>query len=326
MRAFVTGGSGFVGRNLIQSLVADDIHVFALARSEAAARTVTDLGARVIHGSLDDQSALEEGCDGADIVFHSAAWVKNWGDPKEAERINVGGTQRLLDAAASKKIGRFVHVSTEAVLNGGTPLIDADETWPYPEPQKQPGPYPRTKAESERRVMAAAKAGLPACVVRPRLIWGAGDTAILPMAIAAVRAGRFMWLDGGRHSTSHVHVRNVVHALRLAADKGESGETYFVTDGMTHTYKEFFTAQLKTRGVNPGNRKLPISLAWPLASSCEAIWRTFGLSSVPPINRTEVAVVGLQMTVSDLKARRELGYAPIVDWDAGVAEMARESQ
>ncbi|MEM7676804.1 MAG: NAD-dependent epimerase/dehydratase family protein, partial [Myxococcota bacterium] len=234
--------------------------------------------------------------------------------------------QRLLDAAAAKKVGRFVHVSTEAVLNDGSPLVDADETWPYPDPRKQPGPYPRTKAESERRVIAAAKAGLPACVVRPRLIWGLGDSAILPMAIAAVRAGRFMWLDGGRHFTSHVHVRNVVHALRLAADKGKPGETYFVTDGTSHTYRQFFTTQLKTRGVNPGHRQLPLSLAWPLASTCEIIWRTFGLSSVPPINRTEVAVVGLPMTVSDLKARRELGYVPIVDWDSGVAEMSVESR
>ena len=323
MRAFVTGGSGFVGRNLIRALVNDGVEVAALARSEAAAATVGELGAAVVSGGLGDRPALEEGCRGADVVFHSAAWVKAWGDDQEAQEVNVNGTQRMLEAAVAAQVPRFVHVSSETVLNGGRPLVDADETWPYPD--RHPGPYPRTKAESERRVLAAAKDGLHACVVRPRLIWGAGDTALLPLAIEAVRAGRFAWIDGGTRLTSHAHVKNVVHGLRLAAEKGRAGETYFVTDGPPHTYREFFTAQLGSRGVDPGNRVLPLWLAKLIANTTESTWRALGLRSNPPLNRTEVAVIGLQMTVNDGKARRELGYAPVVTWEQGLAELAAES-
>ena len=323
MQVFVTGGSGFVGRNLITALVADGITVRALARSETARQTVKELGAEPIDGDLDDQDALAKGVRTADAVYHSAAWVKGWGDPKEAERVNVQGTQNLLDAAKSAKVPRFVHVSTETVLNDGGPLIDANETWPYP--ARNPGAYPRTKAESERRVLAAAKDGLPACVVRPRFIWGKGDTALLPIAIEAVKAGRFAWIDGGNQLTSHAHVRNVVHGMRLAADRGVPGEVYFITDGPPHTYREFFTAQLRTRGFDPGNRVLPLWLAKAIARTSEFVWGTFRLSSMPPLNVTEVAVVGHQMTVDDSKARRELGYEPLISWEDGVAELANEN-
>ena len=325
MRAFVTGGSGFVGRNLIRSLVADGIEVRALARSDQATTTVENLGANAVSGDLADRPALDRGMEGADVVFHSAAWVKSWGDPNEAHRVNVDGTQHVLDAARRARVSRVVHVSTETVINGGGPLVDADETWPYPDPGRQPGAYPRTKAEAERRVIAAAKDGLHALVVRPRLIWGLGDTAVLPMAIEAVRAGRFMWLDGGHQLTSHTHVRNVVHGLRLAAEKGAPGGVYFVTDGEPHTYRQFFSAQLESRGIDPGNKRLPMNLARPLASTCEFIWSTFGLRSMPPLNRTEVAVIGQQMTLNDRKARTELGYVPVVSWDEGVAELADEA-
>ena len=322
MRAFVTGGSGFVGRNLIRSLVADGVQVRALARSPAAREAVEALGATAEPGDLHDRAALDRGCKSADFVYHCAAWIGGWGDPKEVEHVNVGGTQHVIDAAGEADVQKLIHVSSETVLNGGSPLIDADETWPYPD--RFPGPYPRTKAESERRVLEAAKAGLQACVVRPRLIWGLGDTALLPLAIAAVKSGRFMWIDGGHQLTSHSHVRNVVHGLRLAAEKGRSGEAYFVTDGEPHTYREFFAAQLGSRGIDPGNRAIPRWAATLLAQVCERTWRTLNLSSTPPLNMTEVAVIGQQMTVNDAKARRELGYAPVVSWKAGVSELANE--
>src|SRR5438552_2062082 len=132
-RAFVTGGSGFVGRNLIAALRAHGDEVKALARSTAAAKAVENEGAEPVLGDLNDNDILRDAMAGCNVVFHSAAHVADWGRFEDFYVTNVTGTECLLAAARAAGVGRFVHVSTEAVLVGGPPIINADETWPLPE-------------------------------------------------------------------------------------------------------------------------------------------------------------------------------------------------
>src|ERR1700757_4320079 len=132
MKVFVTGGSGFVGRNLIQALKARGDTVVALARSLGAMQTVRELGGEPQAGDLVDLPALQAGMAGADVVFHCAAKVDDWGDPAEFHKVNVEGTAHVIEAARAAGVRRLVHVSTEAVLADGTPIRDADETRPRP--------------------------------------------------------------------------------------------------------------------------------------------------------------------------------------------------
>src|SRR5690606_25003695 len=134
---------GFVGRNLIRALCARGDTVRALARSEAAQATVRAAGAEPVPGDLDDVAALRRGIAGCDAVYHAAAKVDDFGDPAAFERINVTGTENVLRAAEEAGGSRVVHVSTEAVLVGGPPIVNADETWPLP--QHPIGLYPLTK-------------------------------------------------------------------------------------------------------------------------------------------------------------------------------------
>lgn len=150
-RAFVTGGSGFVGRNLIDELVNRGVTVHALARSDSAAETVESRGAVAIRGDLDEIAAMKKGMDDCDAVFHSAAVVELWGDPDHFHRVNVQGTQNVVNAAKMAGVPALVHVSTEAVLAGGPPIVDADETWDYP--ARPCGLYPTTKGAAERIVL-----------------------------------------------------------------------------------------------------------------------------------------------------------------------------
>lgn len=320
MRVFVTGGSGFVGRRLIEALKARGDEVRALARSDKAAATVREVGAEPVRGDLDDAGALRQGMEGCEAVVHAAATVKTWGAPEEFFRVNVEGTQRVLDAARAAKVKVLVHVGTEAMLVGGRPIVEADESWPRPE--KPLGLYPLTKGLAEERVRAAnGRDGLRTVVVRPRLIWGKGDLAVLPEIIAKVRSGQFRWIGGGHYQTSTCHVANVVEGILLAMEKGRGGEAYFLTDGPPVEFRAFVTALLETAGVKAPEGEVPRAVAHVLATVAETAWRVLPLKGEPPLHRSVLKLIGEQVTVNDVKARAELGYVGHMTREAGLAEM-----
>lgn len=319
MRAFVTGGSGFVGGRLIATLVERGDTVVGLARSAASAQAVADAGGEVVRGDLMDEVALRAGMADCDVVFHLAAKVDEWGDPAVFERVNVTGTANALAAAREVGVDRFIHASTEAVLADGSPLRDVDETHPIPD--SPAGLYPRTKAAAERRVRVANDAALTTVVVRPRFVWGAGDTTLLPALVQAVESGRFAWFDGGHYRTSTCHVDNAVEGFLCAADRGDGGEVYFVTDGDPVAFRAFVTAMLETQGVEPPDRSVPWRLAWWGARASETLWRALPLPGTPPLTRMSVATIGREMTFDDSKARQDLGYDGAVTREAGLDEL-----
>jgi nucleoside-diphosphate-sugar epimerase len=323
MRAFVTGGSGFVGGRLIAALREQGHEVRALARSSSAREAVRALGAEPWDGDLSDVGTLQRGMAGCDVVFHSAALVKMWGPREEFVEANVRGTERVLEAARAAGVKRLVHVSSESVLMEGPALVNVDETRPLPPAERVIGLYPSTKNEAEQRVREANSSELATVIARPRFIWGLGDNAVLPQMVELVKKGRFSWLDGGHYKTSTCHVDNCVEGLLLAAEKGRGGETYFLTDGEPVEFRSFITELLGTQGVDAGKKSVPLGLARALASVAEAVWTLLGLKSHPPISRTELLLAGQEVTVTDAKARRELGYQGRKSREEGLRELAR---
>ena len=146
--------------------------------------------------------------------------MEDWGPWEEFRRVNVDGTRAVLDACRRAGVRRFVHVGTEAAVLRGQDLRHADETVPLA--FDSPAPYSSTKALAEWAVLAAAARGFDTMVVRPRFVWGRGDTTLLPRLVALARQGRLAWIGGGSHHTSTTHVDNTVHALLLAAERGRA--------------------------------------------------------------------------------------------------------
>ena len=317
--AFVTGGSGFIGGRLIQRLAGDGVAVRALARSDASAQTVADRGAEPVRGDLSDRDSLEAGAAGADLAFHLAAHVVEWGPWEEFERGNVDGTENVLAACAAAGVRRFVHCGTEAALMAGDPLVNVDEQAPLR--PDSPAPYPATKARAELAVRRANRSDFETLTVRPRFVWGKGDTTLLPGMIAAVEQGKWAWVGGGRNVTDTAHVDNVVEGLLLAAEKGRAGEAYFVTDGEPVVFREFVTALIETQGVEPPDRSLPAWTAAPLARISEAAWKLLPLRGEPPMTRFRAWILTQECTIDISKARRELGYEPIVSHEQGLAAL-----
>lgn len=321
--AFVTGGSGFVGGRLLRRLVQEGVRVKALARSDGAAAAVAEAGAEPVPGDLLDSAALRAGAEGCDTVFHAAAAVAQWGPWEEFERLNVGGTRAALEAARAAGVRCFVHVGTEAALMAGRPLVQVDETTPLR--PDSPVPYPATKALAEQHVRAGSSDGFETVVVRPRLVWGPGDTTILPVVLEMIERGRFTWIGGGRHLTSSTHVDNVAEGLVLGARHGKDGEAYFVTDGEPVEFRRFVTDYAGTRGVVPPRRSTPAALARAAARVSEATWRALRRPGDPPLTKLAVWNASLECTIDISKARRELGYEPVVTYEQGMSALARSA-
>eukprot|EP01135_Chromosphaera_perkinsii_P004289 Nk52_evm1s276 gene=Nk52_evmTU1s276 len=312
-KVFVTGGGGFVGRNLIKQLIADGYEVVAMTRSEGSKSTVEKLGAKNVHGDLSSVEELASAMKGCDAVFHIAALASLDGPWEIFERDNIVATENVVNGALKAGVRRLIHCSTEAVLCGENPIINADETAPYP--NYPYGPYPKSKMISEQNVLEAnGKNGIETLAVRPRIVWGKDDSNILPRLCDAVRTGEFKYINGGNYLTSTCHIDNLVEGMMKAYGKGKAGEVYFLTDGEPIEFRDFVVQMLATHGVD--------------ASKCWSIPSSLGyfLGWVGFIPKTYVRLWGEEVTVVDAKARREIGYQGKVTIAEGIKELKRLAQ
>jgi nucleoside-diphosphate-sugar epimerase len=319
---FLTGGSGFVGRALITELTARATPVRALVRSDKAAATVRALGAEPVMGDLGAIDAMRAGMAGCPTIIHAAAKVDLWGKREDFFRDTIQGTRNALTAARDAGAARFLHIGTEAVLAGGAPIIRADETTPYPAVPN--GLYPWSKGQAERDVIAANGENFATISLRPRFIWGRGDTTVTPQIARAMQSGAWAWFGGGTHLVSTCHVRNVVEGVLLAADRGAPGNIYFLTDGNPVVFREFVTRLAATQGVTAPAREAPLWVAELTAAAGEFVWSTFSLSGQPPLTRTALNLILREVTLIDHKARTDLGYTAHVSIDQGLAELAAD--
>lgn len=321
---FLTGGSGYLGRNLIRHFVSASVEVVALVRSQEAADVVRALGARPVEGRLDDPK-LTQPMAGCAALVHAAAHTGHGLETLEHEAVNIAGTRAVFAAARKAGVKRAVHVSTESVLLDGRPLVNVDESHPFP--KQFPGAYSRTKAKAERIALAAAGEGLEVVVVvRPRFVWGRDDTTALPILIAAARSGQMAWIDGGHYLTSATHVANACRGIDLALRKGRSGEVYFITDGEPVAFRSLVTRILETQGVATPDKEVPSWVVRSIACIGEGLAKLSGGRIKPPVTRQDLATMAVEVTLDISKARRDLGYTPQISLEEGLAELACPQQ
>ena len=314
---FITGATGLVGSHAVEEALKRGFRVKALVRGSSDTRWLDSRGVEKVPGDLEDADALRQGVEGVDWVFNCAAKVGDWGTLEEFRRLNVEALRLLLDAAADAKVERFVHVSSLGVYEGRD-HFGTDETTP-PAAEALDG-YTRSKVEAEALALRYVKErGLPLTVVRPGFIYGERDRTVLPKLVNSLRTGRFAYFGSGDQALNCIYVKNLVHAIFLAAESpGAVGEVFNVTDGARVSKKEFIGRVAQLAGLKPPRRKIPLWLAWTLAILMERRARRKGSTTPPLVNKARYKFLGLNLDYSIEKARRMLGYEPPYTTERGL--------
>ncbi|MEQ9364148.1 MAG: NAD-dependent epimerase/dehydratase family protein [Leptospirales bacterium] len=317
MKLFLTGASGFVG-GAIAAELSKRHTVLAMSRSETSDAAIESLGATPVRCELG--AVAPKQLANIDAVIHCAAYVNQWGKREDFLRVTVEGTRQLLQAAREADVKRFVHMGTEAALFAGQPMVEIDESYPYPETHRYL--YSESKAMAEQLVLAANVPGsFETLSLRPRLVWGPGDKTVLPEILGMIERGAFMWMDQGRYRTSTVHIANLVAATELALDRGAGGKAYFITDDETTTFREFLTALVQTAGVTPPAKSVSGKLARGLSIVVEGVWKLLGIKKEPPLTRFAAAIMSSECTLRIDRAKTELGYKPLITVAQGLKDL-----
>ncbi len=311
MRAFVTGGGGFIGRHLVRRLREAGTEVRAIGRSGASVASLRAAGCEVVVGDLLDGSALADALAGCDAAYHLAGDYRV-GIARSArpamEAANVTATERLLEAAVAAGLGRIVHVSTINVF-GDTGYRVVDETYERPRPYRYVSFYDETKHRAHLAAQAHAAAGAPVLIAMPGGVYGPGDHSGIGGVMRQAADGRLPAVTFGDLGINMGHVEDIAAGIALVGDRGRIGESY-VLGGELSTL-----AELVRRAAAVGGQRAPrlSTPTWALRAAAP-IAGLFGTDLGEVLNAT----AGVTYWASDAKARRELGYAPR-DLESGLA-------
>lgn len=317
-RIFLTGGSGYVGRNLIRHFVALGIEVTALVRSEASEQVVRTLGASPYRGDILG-TGVGAGMSGCDALVHAAADTDHGLATCRQRQVNEAGTRAVIEAARMAGIRKVVHLSTESVLATGRPLVNVNETMPLP--NRFAGGYSSSKAAAERIALGNNAPGFSVVVLRPRFVWGRDDTTALPALLEAARTGKLAWISGGSYLTSTTHIANLCVAVERALTIGRGGETYFISDGAPLPFRTFVSALLETQGLVPPEKSLPRAIVRTIAAIGDLLAFASGGRITPPLTLQSYATSAVEISLDIGKVRRELGYAPVISREEGLEEL-----
>jgi len=303
MKAFVTGGGGFIGRRLVRRLREAGTEVRAIGRSKASTASLREAGCEVVVGDMLDASVLADAVAGCDLAYHLAGDYRvgiTRSMRAAMEAANVTATERLLEAATAAGVGRIVHVSTINAF-GDTGYRVVDEMYARPRPYRYVSFYDETKHRAHLVAQARADAGAPVLVAMPGGVYGPGDHSSLGGVLAQAAEGRLRAVTFGDLGLNMAHVDDIADGIALVGERGRIGETYVLGGEVTTL------AELVRRVAAIAGRRAPgVTTPTWLLRAATPVARRIG----PDLGEIVTASAGVTYWASDAKARRELGYAP----------------
>jgi nucleoside-diphosphate-sugar epimerase len=327
MHALVTGGGGFLGRYIVEALLACGDRVRSFGRG--AYPQLEAAGVEVVRGDLRDSAALAAACEGIECVFHAAA-LPGIGLNRDAfEAVNRTGTELLLSNAWRCGVKRFVYTSSPSVVFAGVDQCGVNESAPYDFGWMEANRafYSLTKAHAEQVVLAANCDAFRTCALRPHLIWGPRDTHLIPRLLARARAGRMRRVGDGTNLVDVTHVENAAAAHLRAADAlaGETsaaaGKAYFISQGEPVNCWKWIDEILALAGLPPLRKSMSRKTACRLGAGLESMYGLLGLSSEPPMTRFLAAQLSTSHWFDIGAARRDFDYEPGISTAEGMRRL-----
>lgn len=315
----VTGGGGFLGSHIVNQLLIRGDRVRVLGR-----RSYPELIARGVdcrQGDLCDMAAVRKAVDGVDAIVHSAALPGIGGEYRHYYDTNYVGTKNLIDAAIGANVRKFVYTSTPSVVHDGTDIKGGDESLRYP--QRFVNPYASTKALAEQLVIKMNSDSFATLAIRPHLIFGPGDTQLIPKLLARARTGKLRRVGDGRNLVSVSYVENVAYAHCLAVnclEPGEklAGQVFFINEPEPVNCWDFINRILTGAGLPPVKRGVPFRVAYAAGWLCEKIYSTLGKKGDPLMTRFLAEQLATSHWFKTDKAQKELGWRPQVGLEEGI--------
>ncbi|MDA2927282.1 NAD-dependent epimerase/dehydratase family protein [Acidobacteria bacterium AH-259-G07] len=322
MRALVTGGGGFLGGAVVRCLLEQGSSVGSFSRGSYPA--LEALGVEVFRGDLADAQAVAKACRDREIVFHVAAKAGIWGHYDEYYRVNVIGTKNVIAACRSLGIPRLVYTSSPSVVFDGGDMEGVDESVPYPHDYK--AAYPTTKATAERMILAANDAHLATIALRPHLIWGPGDTHLVPGILALGRKGRLRKIGKIPRMVDVTYVDDAAEAHILAAHRlwpGSpiSGRAFFISQGQPVALWDFVNRILQAAELPPATHTISPRAAYAAGWLCEILYKTLRLRAQPPMTRFLAEELATAHWFDITAARQDLGYEPKIGMEEGLRRL-----
>lgn len=317
-QVLITGATGFLGKYTVEEFRNHGYYVIAAGRNKQNLRKLTGKNTHTVPCSLDDLAKLNQQVD---IVIHVAALSTIWGSWRDFYESNVVGTQQVIDFCARNKVKRLVFISSPSIYSGRGNRLDIKES-DY-NPENNLNDYIKTKLLAERLVREANTNTLQTVILRPRGLFGPGDTSIVPRLLKANDTIGLPLFNNGHNLVDVTCVENVAYAARLAAEsKRASGQTYNITNGEPREFRAIIEMLFRGIGKQPHYKHLNLNALYLLASMIERVYRLLHIYREPPITRYAVCTLGYSQTLDISKARQEIGYTPILSLDEGIKKYA----
>lgn len=311
MKAFITGGSGFIGRNLISRLLDKKWEVRLLLHQREISLPEK---CEIVKGDITHLHSFAESLDGVDVVFHLAAALgASLIKRNQFFHINAQGTQNILEAAEGMGVKKIIHFSSAGVLGKVEEKKVADEGYP-PKPLSV---YDKSKLAGEHVALRFAQQGMNVTVIRPGWVYGPGDARTFKL-IKAIARKRFVLVTKGLAWQTPIYIDDLIEGTLLCSERGKPDEVYHIAGREILTVRQIVEAIAAAVGTSIPGFTLPLT---PVILSAWAMEKKFRLfKREAPLTPGKLAFFIHPKPLSSQKAENELGYSPETDFVSGMTK------